>query len=321
MHRIKSPIFIFSLPRSGSTLLQRILMNHSEIASLAEPWVMLPLVYATRKSGIFAEYNQDWSSQAVNDFISVLPGGKATYQAELRDFVIQLYSKHCPNGESYFLDKTPRYYLIIEELAEIFPDAKFIFLFRNPVEILSSILSTWCNSSLHKVHSYTTDLHQGPKLLTKGFTEHQQRSHRIDYRKLLENPRGELDSLCRYLGLSFEEDMLENFPKTRPRGNMGDSIGTLAYTHLTTETLHKWIKMAESLVLKKYFIHYINSLEGEVVQCFGYEKDTLISEIQRVKTHKLGSWKEWYFWWRGRQSIRFKLNLLSIKKKLKVFYS
>jgi hypothetical protein len=131
-------------------------MNHSEIASLAEPWVMLPLVYATRKSGIFAEYNQDWSSQAVNDFISVLPGGKATYQAELRDFVIQLYSKHCPNGESYFLDKTPRYYLIIEELAEIFPDAKFIFLFRNPVEILSSILSTWCNSSLQKVHSYTT---------------------------------------------------------------------------------------------------------------------------------------------------------------------
>ena len=39
---MKSPIFLFSLPRSGSTLLQRVLMSHKDIASVAEPWLMLP---------------------------------------------------------------------------------------------------------------------------------------------------------------------------------------------------------------------------------------------------------------------------------------
>jgi len=35
--------FLISLPRAGSTLLQRLLMAHSGIASCGEPWLALPM--------------------------------------------------------------------------------------------------------------------------------------------------------------------------------------------------------------------------------------------------------------------------------------
>jgi len=48
-------IFILSLPRSGSTLLQRILGGHSQVHTVAEPWLMLNPLYALRETGIEAE--------------------------------------------------------------------------------------------------------------------------------------------------------------------------------------------------------------------------------------------------------------------------
>ena len=38
------PIFIFSAPRSGSTLLQRVLAAHTQVATASEPWILLPLL-------------------------------------------------------------------------------------------------------------------------------------------------------------------------------------------------------------------------------------------------------------------------------------
>lgn len=321
MHRIKSPIFIFSLPRSGSTLLQRILMTHSEIASVAEPWILLPLIYAEKKSGLFSEYNQDWSSTAIEDFIGHLPEGKAGYQQELRKFILTLYSKHCSNGESYFLDKTPRYYLIIKEIIELFPQAKFIFLFRNPVEILSSILTSWCNKSLFKVHVYQNDLFNGPVLLAEGYRLHRHLAYRVDYKSLLEDPQREIEGICQYLEVPFEEAMLQKFPESILKGQMGDSIGTKTYSTISTNTLFKWNQAIDTWVLKKYFLHYINSLDKKVLEEFGYSKEALIQGLTQLSIGKVGHWKEWMYWFRGKIIVRFKLNLLLMRRKLKVYYS
>src|SRR5919107_2181016 len=41
-----TPLFLLSLPRSGSTLAQRILAAHGGIATTSEPWILLPYLYA-----------------------------------------------------------------------------------------------------------------------------------------------------------------------------------------------------------------------------------------------------------------------------------
>ena len=45
------PVFILSLPRAGSTLLQRMLNVHPEIASTVEPWILLPFLSSLREGG------------------------------------------------------------------------------------------------------------------------------------------------------------------------------------------------------------------------------------------------------------------------------
>ena len=53
---MSEPLFLFSLPRAGSTLTQRLLAAHPAICSAAEPWILLPLFHALDKAS-FAEYN------------------------------------------------------------------------------------------------------------------------------------------------------------------------------------------------------------------------------------------------------------------------
>ncbi|MEZ4607679.1 MAG: sulfotransferase [Deinococcales bacterium] len=62
-----TPLFLFSLPRSGSTLLQRILAAHPDIATLSEPWFILPLIYMTRDEGIYSEYDHSHLTRALTD--------------------------------------------------------------------------------------------------------------------------------------------------------------------------------------------------------------------------------------------------------------
>lgn len=47
--------FLVSLPRSGSTLLQRIVSNHPDIHTVAEPWFMLHPLYALKRGEFIAE--------------------------------------------------------------------------------------------------------------------------------------------------------------------------------------------------------------------------------------------------------------------------
>ena len=114
------PIFIFSLPRSGSTLLQKILASHPGISTVAEPWLLLPFVYANKKEGIITEYDEGICHRAFEDFIGNLPNKDNDYYKELGNFALKLYEKQVDKNAVYFLDKTPRYYYIIPEIVKMY---------------------------------------------------------------------------------------------------------------------------------------------------------------------------------------------------------
>ena len=249
----------------------------------------------------------------MSDFIEALPNGSKDYIESMREFLLGLYSKQCRNSELYFLDKTPRYYLIINEIAEIFPDAKFIFLLRNPAEILGSIISTWCENNLKKVHAYEVDLVAGPKLLSEGLTSMKNKAHVIHYHSLLTNPKKELEAVCEYLEIPFQEQMITEFTEIKPKGRMGDSLGLVNYKRLSAEPKQKWKRLLSSYIHKTYFRKYITSLDSSVLLNLGFKKEELLLEIDRVPVKKIGSLRNWFFWIRGRLILFLKLNLINRK--------
>ena len=182
------PIYLFSLPRSGSTLCQRILGSHPEVATVNEPHLLLPLLHSSRTDAVRSTYGHVYAAQAVQDFCAHLPGGEDDYLNALADLVRGLYRDASPFEGRYFLDKTPKYHLLTAEIIRLFPEGKFLFLWRNPLAVLSSIIETWGDEGAWNVFHFKVDLYQGLDHLVETFVEHQDRVHGFRYEDAIVQP-------------------------------------------------------------------------------------------------------------------------------------
>lgn len=279
-----TPIFLISLPRAGSTLLQRILMSHPLIASKSEPWLMLPLVYMLKPDGMVAEYNHRDAYRATRDFIEALPGKDADYLKALNEFASSLFARQCTNGEVYFLDKTPRYYLIVKELAEIFPEARFIFLVRNPIQVIASIITSFSNSTLRNLHFYHVDFYKGFDKLAEGMKLLANRSVTVRYESLVTDPVSTLNAIFQYLDLEWQPSMLATLDDRGLSGNLGDKWGTYAYSGIQSASLDKWRETLNSPVRKHHIRRIIERIDAASLHMHGYEKELLIEELAHLKT-------------------------------------
>ncbi len=319
---MKSPIFIFSLPRSGSTLLQRILMSHKDISSVAEPWLLLPFVYTIKSQGIVTDYQHNVAFEAFNDFIDNLPSKEKDYFDALKNFANTLYEKNCNNNEIYFLDKTPRYYFIIPEIAKIFPDAKFIFLFRNPVHVMSSIIQTWGDGHLNHLYNYEKDLGCGPKALSKGYELLKEKAIAIQYEKYVSNPQKSIKNICEYLEIEYDDSMLKNFNDQNTKGCMGDPTGVREYSHISTASLNKWKTTFNTPFRKKLIYKYIETIDADTLMTQGYSKKEILTEIEQLHVIQSNSMRDRidYLFSRLMQHINT-VNYMKLSAKLESIYS
>jgi hypothetical protein len=81
-------------------------------------------------------------NRALQDFFQELPAGEEDYLREVRSLALRLYEDAAGPDARYFLDKSPPYHLVVEDLARLFPEAKLIFLWRNPLAVVASIVET-----------------------------------------------------------------------------------------------------------------------------------------------------------------------------------
>ncbi|MPZ47978.1 MAG: sulfotransferase [Dehalococcoidia bacterium] len=285
------PIFLFSLPRSGSTLTQRILAAHPEISTVSEPWILLPLRYMHRETGVYAEYNHDRAAHAIADVIAQLPYGKADFDKAVRQFVEGLYNDlKGPESTTYFLDKTPRYDLIVEDIFQVFPDAKFIFLWRNPLAVAASLIDSW-GSGKWNLYEYTDQLYNAPRRLVEAFQSHAGNSLSLRYEDLVQNPLDEIHRICDYLALPYDDKMASDFTAVQLNGRMGDTIGTRKYEAISQEPLNKWQETMGSKIRSNWCRNYIRQIGPEVMTGMGYDSNDMLATVDSLSqsTARLGS--------------------------------
>lgn len=145
---------------------------------------------------INTNYNHDLSRHALSLFLDQLPDKEKSYYNEIRQMSLRLYS--LANRKKYFLDKTPRYYLILDDLIKVFPKSKIILLIRNPISVLSSIINTWIKEDWFRLKEFKTDLIDAIEVNLKHL--HTKNVLKISYEKLISNPNNELAKLVTFIG-------------------------------------------------------------------------------------------------------------------------
>lgn len=273
-------IFLISQPRAGSTLTQRILGSHPDIHTQSEPWVMLHPMYALKPQGLQAAFDSGLYATALRDFIGSLPGGEAQYRNSIAlaysSFYNSILEKH---NKKYFLDKTPRYYHIIPELSEYFPESKFIFLWRNPAAVVSSVLLSWVNTNWHNLTLYKEDLLKAPHLILEGMSLLGDRAWVLHYEKLVSEPEKITKDLCGFLGLDYNPTMINYGESEKPSWNLGDSGKAINSNQPDPSHIEKWKVILKHPQAWRIVSEYISGLGREVIVKMGYDFDSIHDEI------------------------------------------
>jgi hypothetical protein len=283
-----TPIFLFSTARCGSTLLQRILGSYPEIATVSEPWLLIPFVYAFRAHGVYAEYEHSILVRAMEDFCAELPNGRKTFQAEVRQLVTRLYEYNFEPQHRYFLDKTPPYFLIVDEIFELFPEAKFIFLWRNPLAVAAS-LAEW--PQRHWGGLYRENLFFGLANLISAYERNADRVCAVRFEDYVTGNAETWHRLMAYLELPFRQESLHEFSDVTLAGRMGDKHGVSLYQALSSEPLTKWQGTLANPLRKEAARRYLSWIGRERLAVMGYDADELYADLNAmpVSTNNLGS--------------------------------
>jgi hypothetical protein len=287
------PLFVLSLPRSGSTLVQRVLAGSPEVATAGEPWVLLPQLYALRDRGAVAEYGHGPAARAIGEFVGTLPAGKDDYLAEVRRFALGVYGRAAQSkpGATLFLDKTPRYHMVAEDLFRVFPDAAFVLLWRNPLAVAASIIETWAGGAW-TFGRWRVDLYEGVANLVGASRRHADALCAVRYEDLVGPARQDAwRNLFGHVGLAFDPGVLAEVPGEAPQGRMGDPTGARAYTGVSDVPLEKWKATFANPYRKRWARRYLEWIGEERLRTMGYALTKLRAELDGAPsgTRRLGS--------------------------------
>lgn len=280
MNDSPQPVFLLSLPRSGSTLLQSLLQAHPDVATVAEPWFLLPLVHMRTETGSRTCYDHVVSFQAVDELAGKLEESGGDWRANIRRFAEGVYGP-LSRGSRYFLDKTPRYIQIASELHAIFPEARFIILWRNPLAVLSSVLRSFRRNRWDLRYAHF-DFREGLQRLVafSEATAGDPRVVRVRYEDLAQDPQTVVNGLLRDLGMP--ELPTEAFAEIRPvEGKMGDPNRGRERT-VSSGSLHLYRENLCNPLRKSFCRKYLNELGEARLARMGYDLKTLQNEVRAI---------------------------------------
>ena len=273
------PLFLVSLPRSGSTVIQRVLAHHPQIATASETWLLMPYLASTPQAPARPRGKWDeMASDAIGDFIRELHDARNSYREAIHDLAVHLYSQAAEENSTYFLDKAPPYSLFVPELTRTFPEAKFIALWRNPLAVVASIVETLCNGNW-EADRYPVSLFASLEALVDSSQQYPDRVWSVRYEDLVSADADAWGGLASFLEIEIEPIALERFSSVALTGRLGDKTGIQDYPQLSKEPLEKWKRTIDTPVRKAWCRRYLEWIGPERLAAMGYDYVELEAEL------------------------------------------
>ena len=182
----KRPIFVLGMPRTGTSLLEQVLAMHSEVYGAGE---------LDDINELSLNYDNN-DSESLNIAASI-------YESKLSSI---------DSDSRYVTDKMPHNILNAGFIAQLFSNAKLIYCTRDPNDVMISCF----RRNFHGSHSYATNLDSIKHYMSQ--IDHLM-SHwkqvlplpifELNYEDFIADPKPWLQSVLTFLGLDWEESLLD----------------------------------------------------------------------------------------------------------------
>ncbi len=285
---IDRPIFILGTQRSGTTLLCSMFDRHPDVVAVNEYWDGYPFL---------AEQDRDQQR-----FINSLAARFEADPEELGEvgdvppFELYRYAAGCilrKHGGSRFLLKDPGLTYHLPLFDKEFPDARYIYLVRDPrATCLSQLSRHWNVANAY----YGAKLWRDNQGVLVAFQQaHSDRVMRINFESLLDEPEQHLRRLCEFVEIKYDSAMLKFYEERGVRKiHIGNENTTKPLQQGVTE---KWRKQ-----LSKRQIAIVDYECREMMATLGYAADTEGKRLNAMERRWLYA-HQWFwttYWWQRR---------------------
>lgn len=278
-------ILLLGAPRSGTTLLTRILGAHSQVLARPEPHLLTPLAHL----GVFdrvdrASYDAIQAAQAQQGFVRALPRGEEDYLESLRAFVEDLYGRMvAPTTATHFLDKTPAYALVLPFLQRVLPGARFVVLTRHPFAIWDSYAESFFDGDYAAAEAFNPILPRYVPALGAFLRQADVPHLHLRYEALVADPAAEIERLHAFLGLPHEPDTVDYGSFEAPAAGLGDPLEAGRQSRPVAAFVGKWAQSAGADPAKAAFLRRsLDGLPEEDLEAWGHPAASLEQELDEL---------------------------------------
>jgi len=231
----KTPIFIVGLPRTGTTLTERIISSHSQVESLGETQFLQMVL--RRESGV--KNIESMTPEMIAAVASRDPQRIATgYMDSVR---------YRQGDAPMFIDKLPFNFLYIGFIAKAWPDARIVHLHRNPMDACFSMYKqvfTWAYKFSYSLENLGKYYVANERLRNHWREVIGARLIEVEYESLVNDQEAQTRSLLDRLGLDFEPACLD-FDKNETPSATASSVQVREKVH--RRSINKWSHFARQL--------------------------------------------------------------------------
>jgi hypothetical protein len=280
-------IFLIGAPRSGTTLLARMLSSHSQVYGRAEPHLITPIAHLGYYGSVQkAPYDPFNVEQAIREFVADLPHGEADYLDALRAYTDVLYGRIMAQapGKRFFLDKTPAYALVLPFLTKLYPAAKYVVLTRHPLAVFQSYVHSFFDGDYAVALAHNPILQRYLPALAALVRERPVPLVHVKYEELVREPEAHFRRVCEYLGVPFEAEAIAYGERGEEFKGLGDPTGVARHTRPVTGSVSKWAaEIANDPKTLGLVSRLLDELDPADLDTLGYPRARIVEQLEKAR--------------------------------------
>ncbi|OCQ93927.1 hypothetical protein BCD67_20625 [Oscillatoriales cyanobacterium USR001] len=264
-------IFLVGAPRSGTTILQSLLAAHPSIISFPETKFFQYLLSPSDNSLSVADGLKKFFVDKIKEprFLSCFNNQQSELE-KANALIAVLDTLAIEQNKSIWLEKTPQHIYYIDYLEKLLPEALFIHILRNGMDVITSMYEATRKNPGPDAWSgeWSIDfcIQRWQEAISISYQYADKNNHiLVKYEQFVENPRLTLLNICQFAQIEFDDLMLSKYKETAKELSLGEPWHQGIERNIESSNSHKYYSIFKEKEIQ-YVVSKIRPLTEEIAQ-------------------------------------------------------